>query len=77
VAATYRALHGRAMRKASVRSSAHEKLRNRLTGFVIIVALVAAAVWGGAGGGVGALPITRLRKVGETKDGKPVYAPVS
>jgi hypothetical protein len=75
MAATYRALAQRAQRRQHARSAAHERLRNRLTGGVIIALLIVAAVWG-AGGGLSGLPAaTRLRKIGTTPGGRPVYAP--
>jgi hypothetical protein len=74
MAATYRALHAKAARQAQVRSRAHERLRNILTGAVIVAALIAAAVWGGGGALSGIRPVQRLRRVGTNAQGQPVYS---
>jgi hypothetical protein len=75
MAATYRALKRKAEREHAVKSARGEKWRNRLTGALVIGALIAAAVYAGGGSGLGRLPAAgRLRKVGTTPDGRPVYA---
>jgi hypothetical protein len=70
MAATYRALHARAQRAHATSA----KWRNRVTGFVILAVLIAAAVWGGGGALAGIRPVQRLRRVGTTPDGRPIYS---
>jgi hypothetical protein len=76
MAATYRHIHARAAKAAAARSAGHTRLRNRLTGALIIGAVIVLAVWG-SGGGLGRLPPTRkLRQVGLSPEGHPIYSPI-
>jgi hypothetical protein len=70
MAATYRHIAQRRAREASYR----ERWRNRLTGGVILAAVLLFAVYAG-GGAFGRLPSVRLRKIGTNAQGRPVYAP--